>query len=125
MNFRKYYTDPSFAGSFSGARKFYTALKSVNASVKRKDVNKFLESNDVYTLHKPVQKPKTYRRVFTKGINYMFQIDLVDITKYSSENDGYKFLITMIDSFSKYAWAIPIKTKHGKNVYNGVKRFYW
>ena len=28
----------------------------------------------------------------------------------------------MIDSFSKYAWAIPIKTKHGVNVYDGVKK---
>ena len=52
----------------------------------------------------------------------MFQIDLVDMTKYASENDGYKFLITMIDSFSKFAWVIPIKSKHGAIVFDGVKK---
>ena len=35
------------------------------------------------------------------------------ISKY---NDGYKFLLTCIDVFSKYAWAIPLKNKSSKSV---------
>ena len=96
-------------------------MKAENPSVKKKDVEKFLKTSDVYTLHKPINKPKQYRRVYTKGINYMYQIDLVDMSKYSRENNGFKFLITMIDSFSKYAWVIPIKNKEGVNVYKGLK----
>ena len=122
MDLRKYYTDPTFAGSFGGVDKFYKALKSVNSSVKRKDVLEFLKSSDVYTLHKPIRKPSQYRRIYTKGVDYMFQIDLVDMTKYANENDGYKFLITMINSFTKFAWVIPIKSKHGSNVFDGVKK---
>ena len=121
MDFKKYYTDPSFPGSFSGVQTFYKALKEENPSVKKEDVENFLKTSDVYTLHKPVNKPKQYRRVYTKGINYMYQIDLVDMSKYSRENKGFKFLITMIDSFSKYAWVIPIKSKEGVNVYKGLK----
>ena len=122
MDFKKYYTDPSFPGSFSGIDKFYKTLKVVNNSVSRKDVAEFLKTSDVYTLHRPVRKPTQFRRIYTKGIRYMYQIDLVDITKYASENDGFKFLITMIDSFTKYAWAIPIKSKHGVRVFDGVKK---
>ena len=122
MDLQKYYTDPAFPGSFAGADKFYKALKSVNSSVKRKDVLDFLKSSEVYTLHKPIRKPSQYRRIYTHGPSYMFQIDLVDMTKYASENDGYKFLITMINSFTKFAWAIPIKSKHGANVFDGVKK---
>ena len=96
-------------------------MKAENPSVKKEDVENFLKTSDVYTLHKPVNKPKQYRRVYTKGINYMYQIDLVDMSKYSRENKGFKFLITMIDSFSKYAWVIPIKSKEGVNVYKGLK----
>jgi len=122
MDLQKYYTDPTFPGSFSGVDRFYKALKSVNSSIKRKDVLEYLKSNNTYTLHKPVTKPSQYRRIYTKGLDYMFQIDLVDMSKYASENDGYKFLITMINSFSKFAWAIPIKSKHGVNVFDGVKK---
>ena len=121
MDFKKYFTDPSFSGSFLGVHSFYKALKAENPSVKKKDVENFLKTSDVYTLHKPINKPKQYRRVYTKGINYMYQIDLVDMSKYSRENNGFKFLITMIDSFSKYAWVIPIKNKEGVNVYKGLK----
>ena len=32
---------------------------------------------------------------------------------YSQENDNFKYLLTVIDCFSKYGWAIPIKNKNG------------
>ena len=35
---------------------------------------------------------------------------------YASVNKGYKFLLTVIDIFSKYAWAITVKSKTGKDI---------
>ena len=46
----------------------------------------------------------------------MWQADLVDMSAISKYNDGYKFLLTCIDVFSKYAWAIPLKNKSSKSV---------
>jgi hypothetical protein len=36
--------------------------------------------------------------------------------KYSKENRGYMHLLNVIDTFSKLAWAIPIKNKDGVTV---------
>jgi transposase InsO family protein len=33
--------------------------------------------------------------------------------KYSEENNGYSYLLNVIDTFSKFAWALPIKKKDG------------
>jgi hypothetical protein len=33
--------------------------------------------------------------------------------KYSEENDEYAYLLNVIDTFSKFAWALPIKKKDG------------
>jgi transposase InsO family protein len=33
--------------------------------------------------------------------------------KYSEENEGYVYLLNVIDTFSKFAWALPIKKKDG------------
>ena len=39
------------------------------------------------------------------------QCDLADFTKTAEENDGYRYAFCAIDMFSRYAWAMPIKTK--------------
>ena len=31
-------------------------------------------------------------------------------------NKGYKYLLTVIDIFSKYGWIVPLKNKTGKSV---------
>lgn len=50
------------------------------------------------------------------GINDTYQIDLVEMIPYASINRNFKYILTVIDIFSKYAWAVPIKTKTGKEV---------
>ena len=42
--------------------------------------------------------------------------DLVDMSPFSRSNKGYKYLLTVIDVFSKYGWIVPLKTKTGKEV---------
>ena len=42
--------------------------------------------------------------------------DLIDKSSLSKYNNNYKFILTVIDIFTKYAWAIPLKTKSGLSV---------
>lgn len=70
----------------------------------------------VNELHKPARKNFKRRRVIMKGIDDLWQADLVEMGTYAATNNGYRFLLTIIDTFSKYAWAIPIKSKTGDNV---------
>ena len=47
--------------------------------------------------------------------------DLIDKSSLSKYNNNYKFIITVIDIFTKYAWAIPLKIKSGLSITNGFK----
>ena len=47
--------------------------------------------------------------------------DLIDKSSLSKYNDNYKFILTVIDIFTKYAWAIPLKNKSGLSITNGFK----
>ena len=48
--------------------------------------------------------------------------DLIDKSSLSKNNNNYKFIITVIDIFTKYAWAIiPLKNKSGLSITNGFK----
>ena len=123
MDLKKLYNDPNFSGSFSGIKRFADAVKSIDDNVKLEDIEKSLKATDSYTLHKPTRKPKLYRRIYTKGINHIYQIDLVDMTKFEKENDGYRWLITIIDTFSKKAWAFKIKRKSAKSITEVMESF--
>ena len=121
MDFKQYYFDPAFPGSFGGVDNFYRGLKQKFPDVKRKQIVDFLKTNDSYTLHKPPTKIKLFRRVFTKNIGYLYQIYLVDMSAYKDENDGYTFIITCIDTFSKTAWVFKLKNKTASSIVKAMK----
>ena len=39
----------------------------------------------------------------------------------SKLNEGFRFLLSVIDIFSKYAWAVPLKDKKGVSVVNAFQ----
>ena len=57
-----------------------------------------------------------HRRTFAKGIDDLYQADLCDVSSISEFNDGYKFILTVIDVVSKRAWAFPLKSKTGVSI---------
>ena len=59
-------------------------------------------------------------RVIT-GTDDQWQADLVDISSLARFNKGYKFILTCIDVFSKFAWVVPLKNKSGETLVNGFQ----
>lgn len=67
-------------------------------------------------LHKSARKRFTRRHVITKGLNDLLQMDLIEMIPYSKQNKGYKYILIVIDVYSKYVWAKPLKNKTGIEV---------
>lgn len=110
------YTTPSFPGSFSGVDKLYRALKEDNPKLKLADVTKELSQHETYTLHRPIKKKYKTSQVVVSGIDDTWQIDLVDMATAADENDDYRYILTVIDVFSKYAWAVASKKKDKNSI---------
>jgi hypothetical protein len=81
-----------------------------------KTVKGWLETQDSYTLHKPVAKKFPRRKTFAKGIDDLFQADLADMRSLASSNDGNSYILTCIDVLSRYAFAVPVKDKRESTV---------
>ena len=83
----------------------------------RKVVLDWLRAQDAYTLHKPAKRHlKQTSTVNVGGIDHVWQADLVDMQAYSTKNEGYRYILTVIDVFSKYGWAEAIKSKTDKDI---------
>jgi len=67
-------------------------------------------------LHRPARKNYTRRIVNVYGKNDLWQADLVEMIPLSKKNNGYKYILCVIDCFTKFAWGIPLKTKTGGEV---------
>ena len=46
------------------------------------------------------------------------------MTAFSEFNQGFKFLLLVIDIFSKYGWIIPLKNKKGETVASALKTIF-
>ena len=49
-------------------------------------------------------------------------VDLADMQLLSKYNKGYRFLLCLIDIYSKYAWVIPLKDKKGISIANASQK---
>ena len=67
-------------------------------------------------LNKPVINKFKGKKIVINHIDEIHSCDLVDMTKYSKVNRGYKYIFTYIDIFSKYAWSFPLKSKTIKDI---------
>ena len=67
-------------------------------------------------LHKPIRRNFPKRRVIVHNVDDIWCSDLVDMQKLSKWNKGYKYLLMVLDLFSKYGWIVPLKTKTGLEV---------
>ena len=117
----KYYLDASKPGSFAGLEKFYHGLRDEKHKPARKTIRKWLPSLKTYSLHKKSIRKFTRNKVFAYGIDYLWQIDLCDMQNIKNFNYQKKYLITVIDVFSKYAWALPLPNKNRFSVSDALK----
>ena len=81
-------------------------------------------NNMANELHKPVRKKFLKRFVFVRHVDDIWGADLVELPTLSKKNSGFRYILMVIDVFSKYGWSIPLKTKTGKEVANALRTIF-
>ena len=71
-------------------------------------------------LHKPARKIFPRRKIISLFKDDLWQADLIDIQSYSKNNKGFKFILIVIDTYTKYVWAYALKNKSAKQVTQGM-----
>lgn len=76
----------------------------------------------VNELHKPARRYYPRRNTVLKGVNDLYQADLVEMKSYSKVNRNYKYILTLINCFTKVALAAPLKDKRGETVASAMEK---
>ena len=118
------YYNPSHPASFGGVNNLYKYAKLEDPNIKLNNVLNWLKQQNVYTLHRPARKHFTRNRIYVSQIDEQWEADLVDMQEHSRENNGYKYLLVIIDVFSKYLFLNPLRNKTPIEVINVFRRIF-
>ena len=71
--------------------------------------------NEIYS--KPPKRNYATNKTNVYFIDDIWSLDILDLKDYGSENNrGYRYVLVVIDNFSKYGWTIPLKNKNAQTI---------
>ena len=71
--------------------------------------------NEIYS--KPPRKNYPTNKTDVYHIDDTWSLDILDLKDYGSENNrGYRYVLVVIDNFSKFGWTIPLKNKNAQTI---------
>ena len=72
--------------------------------------------------HQPIIRKFNKRKVYSQFKDNIWGVDLADMQSLSRKNKGIKYLLCVIDLYSKYAFVIPLKDKKGISIVNAFNK---
>ncbi len=103
--------------NFYGRDKLYASLqrKHGDAAPTQKAINDWLLQQETHQLHRRQFKSQTITPIKNVRVpNQLWMADLIDLT--SRADNGFKWALTVVDVFSRYAWAVAMKNKQNQTV---------
>ena len=83
--------------------------------MKRDLIKTFID--EIYS--SPPRKNYPTNKIIYNHTDEIWSIDLADVIDYKiSNNKGFRYIFVVIDNFSKYLWAIPLKNKYSQTITN-------
>ena len=78
--------------------------------------------NEIYS--KPPKKNYSTNKTDVYHIDDIWSLDVLDLKDYGPENNrGYRYVLVIIDNFSKYGWTVPLKNKNAQTIKNSFENF--
>ena len=88
----------------------YTQIQNINDS---KNIKIF--KNEIYS--KGPKKNYATNKTDVYSIDDIWRLDILDLKDYGPENNrGYRYVLVIIDNFSKYGWTKPLKNKNAQTI---------
>ena len=121
------YNNVKKPGSFLGVEKLYDAVKGEQVyNITYEEISKWLQKHEPYSLNRPVKRVSYRNAVVVSGIDDQFEADLADLSNasYVEANNGVKFLLVVIDVFSRYLWVETLINKQAKTIIAAFKKIF-
>lgn len=107
----KAFYDIRSPAAFSSCERLYDFVKKNGIHASKTDILEWLQKQKTFTLHRDRRVKFSRNHYNITNMDDLWEMDLIDMQSLSRSNAGFKYILAVIDCFSKYAWCIPIKRK--------------
>ena len=111
----------------SGARKVNIHLREEYSGISHASVQDTLDESRHYQLPKATFANKPIpKSIKAKAVQDRHQIDLLDMGKWRIKHGQatYRYILTILDVFSRYLWLRPLKSKHSTEIAKHLEDIY-
>ena len=113
------YTDPSHPAAFGGVNALARASKQ-----NKSKVEKFLHANNTYQKFFRNKFKFERAKIISPSIGHTFQSDLFDMKNFWHANGGHRYIVVLVDCFSRLVKARPVKHKTAPQVASALREMY-
>jgi Integrase core domain len=120
MDLDKYYKNFNYPASST----FLKLLKIEGLKVSKKEVDLFMSTRvEQQQTTIKYEKKKDLGKIVAYYPMSLIQMDIFDLAKYYRDNQGYKYILCIIDVYSRKVWTYKMMNKDNKNVFDCFKTF--
>jgi transposase InsO family protein len=112
------WTNPNSRIAYSGRNKIYNYYQGDKTV---KEIESELAGVSTYTLHKERKRVKNFNPFFVYRKHQYWQMDIMYLPLYPKENENYKYLVCLLEVFSRKLFIKPLKTIDAKSVLAAFK----
>ena len=107
---KKLYYNPKTG--LGGVDALIRKAKYLGLPIDRNIIKEFIERQPSYQITKAAKvMKKNYNKIVVPYKMFQWQIDLAYVDKYDKQNNNIKYLLVVIDTFSRYLWIVPMKER--------------
>ena len=112
------YQSPGHPAAFSSPA---TIFNHFHGKVPLSFIKSALEEVESYTLHREYKRPRKHNPFYSHHRRKDFQADLIVIEELASANDNVKYLLVIIDVFTRKLWVVPLHRKSAQVMKGAIK----
>ncbi|XP_025155723.1 uncharacterized protein LOC112588809 [Harpegnathos saltator] len=115
----KFYYDPAYYAGYSTIKNL---SRAAGPGSTREEIIRWLQAQDAYILHRPARYKFPRLHYNVTNIDDLWEADLIELANLRNYNEGYCYLLTIIDVLSKFVWVEPIRSKTSDSVTEAFRR---
>lgn len=108
----------------AGMKGMYIRSKIKYVGFKRERINRYVSDCLVCKRHEPLPRIAPIIPIISEYPRNIVQMDCIDMSNYSTYNDGYNWILNIIDCHTKFLFSFPLLRKTGDNVYMSLKKVF-
>lgn len=122
--FTRVWNDP-LCGAHRGRDSFYTYWSKKFIGVSRQGLDMMIRETELNQIQRTTKAAqKVTNPLVTSNPMEHLQMDLVIFESNAAQNDGFAYILVVVDCFSKFLWTYPLKQKYGSEILSKLKQLF-